>query len=147
MHETAGAVIYKKINNHYYILLIYKRWDELEGWFMPKGHIENGESPETAAQRECVEETGYQDITTGELIKTVKIQYPWSDGKLHKKTIHWYLGKLNSDKKIPKKLGGDEKSSLVKQEWFEINEAIMKVRFDDDKKVIRLALSLLTKLY
>jgi len=82
----------------------------------PKGHIEEGETPEGAALREITEETGYKDI---EIIKKLGIVTKPSverDGTKVTKDIHLYLIKIT----------GDSKTDLHDEEtvWLTIEEAI-----------------------
>jgi len=52
---SAGGVVYRQHNSQINICFIK---DSYGAWTFPKGHIENGESPEQAAKREIAEETG-----------------------------------------------------------------------------------------
>lgn len=60
---SAGILLYRKINNHYEVLLVHpggpfwKNKDE-GAWTIPKGETEGGEELLTAAIREFYEETG-----------------------------------------------------------------------------------------
>lgn len=59
LEKSAGAVIfYKEQNTIKYLLLHYRA----RHWDLPKGHIEKGEKPKEAAEREVQEETGIKDI-------------------------------------------------------------------------------------
>jgi 8-oxo-dGTP pyrophosphatase MutT (NUDIX family) len=58
---------------------------------LPKGKIEPGEDPETAAVREVSEETGVQPKIERKLIDTYHF-YRWGDEKeVTIKKTHWYL--------------------------------------------------------
>jgi 8-oxo-dGTP pyrophosphatase MutT (NUDIX family) len=52
----AGAVVFRKRNNQVFYLVVSSS-DGLN-WVLPKGHIDPGETPETAALRELEEEAG-----------------------------------------------------------------------------------------
>lgn len=62
-----------------------------KGWDFPKGHIESGESQESAALREVAEETGVR----AEIIEKVgATQYfYWEEGTRILKTVTYYLMK------------------------------------------------------
>jgi 8-oxo-dGTP pyrophosphatase MutT (NUDIX family) len=67
------------------ILMIYRRGV----WDFPKGKIEIGENPATAAQREVMEETGLIAVTLGHFITHSVHSYQENDIKILK-VIHWY---------------------------------------------------------
>jgi len=55
---SAGVILVRNGSQREYLLLDYgSHWD------FPKGHIEAGEDPQTAAARELQEETGIRDAT------------------------------------------------------------------------------------
>lgn len=136
-HNTAGCFLTRSVNNRLQLLLIFKRWPgKLEGWMPPKGHVEENETDEAAALRETTEETGYVNIASRGFIKTVNIEYPWDDGYIHKKTIHWFHAELIDDKRKKKELSVDEQTSTVKQEWFDIDEALRVMKFEDEREVL-----------
>jgi ADP-ribose pyrophosphatase YjhB (NUDIX family) len=54
--KVAVAVL---INNKDQVLLVQRKYDPQKGlWTLPSGFIDSGEDPKSAAERECVEETG-----------------------------------------------------------------------------------------
>jgi len=63
-------------------------------WSLPKGHIEDGETPEQAAVREVAEETGISGEILGEL-GTIDFWFiaPGADGRARRihKTVQHYL--------------------------------------------------------
>jgi 8-oxo-dGTP pyrophosphatase MutT (NUDIX family) len=53
----AGGVVRRAVDGEVEYLLVQAS-DNRDLWVLPKGHIENGETPEAAAVREVMEETG-----------------------------------------------------------------------------------------
>jgi 8-oxo-dGTP pyrophosphatase MutT (NUDIX family) len=80
--EAAGGVVK---NNNEEILVIFrkKRWD------LPKGKLDYGETPESAALREIREETGVHDLEIKGNITTTFHTYSEKEKYILKKT-HWY---------------------------------------------------------
>ena len=65
-HFTASAFV---LNPHREVLLVHHR--KLGVWLYPGGHIEFNETPDDAALREVVEETGVCPILSGERDETL----------------------------------------------------------------------------
>src|SRR3712207_7518516 len=71
-------------------------------WSLPKGHIEEGETPEDTAVREVAEETGI----IGEVLAPLGIIDFWfvAEGRRVHKTVHHFLLRA---------IGGDRKSTRL----------------------------------
>ena len=141
-HVTAGCLVYRKVSDQIEFLLIFRKWNyKTDGaWILPKGHIEDCESPEQSAIRETVEETGYSDIEIVDFLKEVDIQYNF-EGETHQKKIYWYLAKLNSNDTVKTMLTENESSSEVFElHWIKQTELLDLLTFDSEKEPARLAL-------
>ncbi len=55
----AGGIVFQQRQGKTFFLIVRAKPDPSH-WVIPKGHIETGESPEAAAVREILEETGVQ---------------------------------------------------------------------------------------
>src|SRR5262245_22946834 len=69
---SAGCVVYRESEGKTEVALIQPR--DRKAWALPKGLIEQGEAPETAAQREAREETGLSGTILAK-IDTIKYSY------------------------------------------------------------------------
>lgn len=97
-------------------------------WSLPKGHIEEGETPEQAALREVAEETGIQS----EIEKSLGIIDFWfmAGGKRIHKTVHHYLFRESGG------LLAAQESEVDEVAWFPLEEIIDKLAYPDEKKLI-----------
>ncbi|WP_299709632.1 NUDIX domain-containing protein [uncultured Tenacibaculum sp.] len=85
---SSGGVIFRKVDNkNKEVLLIRVRKN---GFELPKGHIEQGESESQAAIRECKEEVGIiNDLVLGD--KVGEIAYSFiSENKTIQKKVSYY---------------------------------------------------------
>ena len=97
-------------------------------WSLPKGHIEEGETPEQAALREVEEETGIQS----QIEKSLGIIDFWfmAGGKRIHKTVHHYLFRESGG------LLAAQESEVDEVAWFPLTEIIEKLAYPDEKKLI-----------
>ena len=86
--EAAGGLIENPAGE---ILLIFRRG----AWDLPKGKIDPGETPLTAAIREIEEETGLSQLTVLENLSPTYHIYNWKADWVLKKT-HWFRFRLNA---------------------------------------------------
>lgn len=115
------------------ILLLYKNYrNKYEGWVLPKGTVESGESHEETALREVKEESGAK----AEIIKYVgKSQYSFSvPGDTVEKDVHWYLMIGNSYFSKPQKEEYFEDSGFYKY-----HEAYHLLKFANERQILEKA--------
>lgn len=115
------------------ILLLYKNYrNKYEGWVLPKGTVESGESHEETALREVKEESGAK----AEIIKYVgKSQYSFSvPGDTVEKDVHWYLMMGNSYFSKPQKEEFFEDSGFYKY-----HEAFHLLKFANERQILEKA--------
>lgn len=104
-------------------------------WQLPKGMVEKGESPETAAVREAREEAGVSSEVV-QLIETVEYWYAGLDNgirvRFHKR-VHFYLLRY---------LSGDTKDhdwEVNEARWVLIDDAASQLAFDNERRVMKRA--------
>ena len=97
-------------------------------WSLPKGHIEEGETPEQAAIREVAEETGI----TSSITKSLGVIDFWfmAGGKRIHKTVHHFIFAEVSGELTPQVSEVDEVS------WFPLPEIVDRLAYPDEKKLI-----------
>jgi len=97
-------------------------------WSLPKGHIEEGETPEEAAIREVAEETGI----TSEITHSLGVIDFWfmAGGKRIHKTVHHYLFKETGGLLAPQESEVDEVG------WFALSEIVSLLAYPDEKKLL-----------
>ena len=89
---SAGTLLYRHVDNKLEVLLVHPsgNYNRQKPWSIPKGLPDEGETPEMAARRETLEETGVN--VTGPLVELGTIRYQKS-GKL----IHCFAARAPSD--------------------------------------------------
>lgn len=127
---SSGGVIYRRNDGKIEIVLISTRGGRTLS--LPKGLIEPGENPEQAAIREVQEETGCRGEIEDFLGK-IEYWYSLEGAKIHK-FVYYYLIKYTS---------GDvnlHDREVEQASWFDIEQAIEKASYENEREVIRLAL-------
>ena len=104
-------------------------------WQLPKGWIEDGEAPETAALREVREEAGVSGELVGAL-DTIRYiytsHYDEEPARVHK-TVAFYLVRYVDGSP------DDHDDEVREARWFEIDDAIARLAFKDEKRVVTIA--------
>jgi ADP-ribose pyrophosphatase YjhB (NUDIX family) len=97
-------------------------------WSLPKGHIEEGETPEEAALREVAEETGIESA----IEKSLGVIDFWfmAGGKRIHKTVHHFLFRESGG------VLAAQESEVDEVAWFPLGEIIEKLAYPDEKKLI-----------
>ena len=97
-------------------------------WSLPKGHIEEGETPEEAALREVHQDTGIESI----IEKSLGVIDFWfmAGGKRIHKTVHHYLFRESGGFLAPQETEVDEVA------WFPLSEIVERLAYPDEKKLI-----------
>ncbi len=123
-HSAGGIVINPKGE----ILVVNQNNDS---WSLPKGHIDSGESPLEAAEREIHEESGVSRL---ELVRDLgsytrpKISLGGGDDSSETKTIHMFLFKTSQ--KILKPIDPDNPEAR----WVKKEEVAMLLTHAKDKE-------------
>jgi 8-oxo-dGTP pyrophosphatase MutT (NUDIX family) len=89
-YEAAGGIVIDRGD----VLLLRKRSEGVV--VLPKGHVDPGETPEQAALRETIEETGYTDLEVLASLGVLQAQFPWRD-RWYIRNEHYFVVRLVSD--------------------------------------------------
>jgi 8-oxo-dGTP diphosphatase len=125
---AAGGIIIDAESGSPRVLLVHRpRYDD---WSFPKGKLDPGETVEQAAVREVEEETG---LTCRIIRKAATLRYAYrtrNKGALRPKKVHYFLmQRASGDIHVP----GEE---VDKAEWFDIDDAIRKLSYEQDRKLL-----------
>ncbi len=123
-HRSAGGLVVQGCR----ILLISTQSGRR--WQLPKGHIEEGETPEQTAVREVREETG----VTGRVVAPLPGVEYWfierGQRRVHKYVDYFLLDYVSGD---PADFDAREVSGAG---WFSWDEGIAKLSFENERKVV-----------
>jgi len=132
-HEvSAGGVVYGRGDAGIEICLAARRTRRGDlVWGLPKGAVEPEETPEAAAVREVLEETGLEAEIEGDL-GTIRYFYVW-EGVRVRKQVRFFLMRAT---------GGDVSSHDEEMEdvrWFPMRRAIKRAAYRGEREVIERA--------
>jgi len=118
----SGGIVWREAQNGREVLLIRARKDR--SWKFPKGHIDDGEGWDAAAQREVKEETGYD---------TVIVDFAGFTRYFVKETpkvvLYWHMEAMGESDFEP----SDEIESY---DWLTVSEAVDRLTFLNDKRFL-----------
>ena len=134
---SAGGVVFRgeKGSIEVVIVLVGRQ----NRWQLPKGMVEKGESPETAAVREAREEAGVSSEVV-QLIETIEYWYAGLDNgirvRFHKRVHFFLLRYLSGDTK-------DHDWEVLEARWVPIDDATSQLAFDNERRLMERARELI----
>lgn len=129
---SAGGVAFRSIDGRIEVALIHTTMSDKHRWMLPKGKVEEDESPEAAALREVQEETSISTEVLG-LIDTVEYWYfatRKGDRVRYHKKVHFYLMRYLSGEIVGQAFETNE------ARWVEIDEAITMLAFESEQNAV-----------
>jgi 8-oxo-dGTP pyrophosphatase MutT (NUDIX family) len=105
---------------------------------LPKGLVDAGEKPQTAAVREVLEETG---IVAETIVKLLDNKYvyvrSWGDGERVFKVVSFYLMRYRTGE--IDNLASDMRIEVKQALWVPLDDAARRLAYSNERKVLRLA--------
>lgn len=134
-----GVIPYIDTENGPKFLLVYQ-FSMVRGdtyWVFPKGHVEEGESPEETARRELREETGVT-LSSLDTSREFVQEYSYEQDRVHveKKAI-FFLGKAASTDFLP------DQKEVKDGGWFTYEAARERLSYESTKQVLEDAMQYL----
>jgi 8-oxo-dGTP pyrophosphatase MutT (NUDIX family) len=125
---SAGGVVVRPAGEGHQVLLASRRIRSGELiWGLPKGLLEPEETPEEAAVREVLEETGWRGRVRAPLGE-IEYWFAWEGVRIHK-TVHFFL--MDAVEEAARR---DREMEEVR--WFPLDEAEETVGFDSEREVV-----------
>ncbi len=126
--SCGGVVIYRGK-----ILVLYKKYkNKYEGWVLPKGTVESGETYEETAIREVREESGANAMVR-QYIGVTEYAFNTNEDMVFK-TVHWYLMAACSYYSKPQREEFFEDSG-----YYKYHEAYHLLKFPNERQILEQA--------
>jgi 8-oxo-dGTP pyrophosphatase MutT (NUDIX family) len=132
--RSAGGVVVKGSGDDLRVALMRSGHDT---WVLPKGGIEEGESPQHAAQREIGEEIG---IRAAELVADLGgTEHGFRhDEQPYRKRVQWFLFRAGPNAQLVP----NPQENALDCGWFTAKQALSLLTHADQRRILRRALSL-----
>ncbi len=127
IERSAGGVVLREGTDGVETVLISPKGSGR--WQLPKGLVERGESPESAASREVAEEAGVEAEVIGRLGE-IEYWYRSTRGALRHKFVEFFL--MSHLKGDPIAASGE----VDEARWFSGEDALSVLAFDSERKMV-----------
>ena len=124
---SAGGVVFRRDGDRTLFLLIR---DPYRNWGFPKGHLEDGEEPASAAIREVGEETGLAHLAIRAPIDTIDWTFRFRGRPVHK-ICHFFLMETLEQRTAPQRDEG-----ITACRWASFDQAMRLISYANARKVL-----------
>lgn len=131
---SAGGIVFRRDGARTFFLLIR---DPYRNWGFPKGHLEDGEEPASAALREVAEETGLDGLELRAAVETIDWTFRFRGRKIHK-VCHFFLMETAQRRTVPQRAEG-----ITACRWASYEQATKMIAYDNARAVLDQAKALL----
>ena len=128
---SAGGVVFRRAPDGTALFLLIR--DSYRHWGLPKGHLEDGESPAQAALRETYEETGLGDLALHGPIRIIDWHFRFRGRRIHK-FCHFFLFESPSAEAVPQVDEG-----ITACRWLPLEQALDTLSYDNARGVLKRA--------
>jgi 8-oxo-dGTP pyrophosphatase MutT (NUDIX family) len=136
--RDAQAVIVRKTGTNEVSFLLIKRFDkdkQEDHYRLVKGGVEDDETSEEAAKRETFEEVGIKEIDTVELLDS----YEYMGGEVKHEVEVYLLTTSSTEDNLKTDSSNEGGFTIKKAVWLNRDEAISKLNFADEKRMLEKA--------
>lgn len=128
---SAGGVLFRITPQGHEVCLIAKHAGRV--WALPKGRLDTGETPQQAAVREILEETGH-DARIVDRLGSIEYEFLWKSNNTHyHKIVTYFLMNLERADAQARDSEADEVA------WVALAEAERRVTHENERDIVRKA--------
>ena len=139
--RSAGGVVVRR-DTETRVPLFLLICDSYKNWGFPKGHVEAGERPVAAAQREVEEETGLRGLEVRAPIDTIDWYFRFR-GRLIHKVCDFYLMELEPG--APADTVPQHAEGITACEWATFGDAAKRISYENARRVLTRARAMVSE--
>lgn len=128
---SAGGIVFRRSAGEPTRFLLIR--DPYRNWGFPKGHLEDGETPAQAADRETREETGLGQLILHGPIRLIDWHFRFRGRRIHK-YCHFFLFESLEGVPVPQ-----ESEGISDYRWLPLDKALKKLSYDNARGVLKRA--------